>query len=105
MTTLIEVEPTLHQEVGKNEWMFQYGAGQVGQPCSPAYFNSQNPRYVRYNVIAPLTEGIEQNGSAVFVKVSERPLTPDELRHFSRLVKQIQRSQSPMLDRDHGRFV
>lgn len=43
MPSLIEAEPFLHREVGKNEWMFQYSTGQIGQTCGAAYFNTQNP--------------------------------------------------------------
>jgi hypothetical protein len=80
---LIDATPFLHRQVGKNEWMFQYGRGRVGEQCGAAYFNNQNPRYVRFNVV-------ERDGQPVFEPISERSLTAEELKHFSRMVKAMQ---------------
>lgn len=80
MATLIEAEPFLQQEVAPGDWMFQFGRGEIGTVCGVAYVYRENTRYTRYNVI-------EQDGKPIFEKISERPLTSEELRHFRRQIK------------------
>ncbi len=95
MPTLTDATPTLHRQVGKDEWMFQYGDGLVGQHCGAAYINNHNPRYTRFKIV-------EKDGKPFFQQESERPLTNEELRHFRKLVKEL---QTPLIDREYGRFI
>lgn len=82
---LIDAEPTEYSDIPTGGYFIQFRELVIWKPFNAVILTSTAPRYVIFMVT------VGDTGLPQFEIERERPLTPEEIAHFTRLVKEAER--------------